>query len=66
MDGKVLIGAGAAIAALLLLSKKTQAQDVYTCPYGDGLQFPTLLALQSHVESEHPGERIPISIQWNE
>lgn len=29
-----------------------------------GLVFTSLEALQDHVRAAHPGERIPISIQW--
>lgn len=60
---KVAIGA-LAIGGILLMTKKAAAAEDFTCPYGDGLVFTSLEALQDHVRAAHPGERIPISIQW--
>ena len=64
-DNKVVLLAGARVlAAILLLNKKVIAAKEYICPY-DGLSFPTLEALQEHVMTVHPGQRIPISIGWS-
>lgn len=35
----------------------------YTCPYC-GATFETYDELVSHIQSEHPGQRIPIDIIW--
>ena len=35
----------------------------YTCPYC-GATFATYDKVVSHIQSEHPGERIPIDIIW--
>jgi len=35
----------------------------YTCPYC-GEKFGTYDEVVSHIQTEHPGERIPIDIIW--
>ena len=35
----------------------------YTCPYC-GANFDTYEEVVSHIQTEHPGERIPIDIIW--
>ncbi len=35
----------------------------YTCPYC-GANFDTYDEVVSHIQTEHPGERIPIDIIW--
>jgi len=35
----------------------------FTCPYC-GAIFATWDELVSHIQSEHPGERIPLPIEW--
>lgn len=35
----------------------------YTCPYC-GAPFATYEEMVAHIQSEHPGERIPIDIIW--
>lgn len=64
--GGLIVGAavGIGLIALLASTSKAEAAQTYTCPYGDGLTFPTLLALQQHVAEAHPGQRIPIMIRW--
>lgn len=43
--------------------KPTPPPEGYTCPYcGD--TFATWDELVDHIQSEHPGERIPIEIIW--
>ncbi len=61
---QIVVGAGLALTLTLLLKKPAQAAVEYICPYGDKIEFKTLAELQSHVGSSHPGERMPISIQW--
>jgi uncharacterized Ntn-hydrolase superfamily protein len=65
-NNKAILGfaAVAAVAAILLTHKGAVAAQEYICPYC-GEEFLTLLALQQHVVAQHPGERIPISIQWS-
>ena len=36
----------------------------YCCPYGDNECFATYEELVAHVQTIHPGERIPIDIFW--
>jgi len=52
-----------ALAIFAIRSQAAQAAQEYPCPYC-GEVFTSLSALQSHVQQAHPGERIPISIQW--
>jgi hypothetical protein len=64
----------------MLMSKQTHAGGKYICPYSagctasapelctttpDGESFATLAELQVHVQSAHPGKRIPIEITWD-
>ncbi|MBA7646236.1 hypothetical protein ES703_53998 [subsurface metagenome] len=58
------LGLGAAVVAVVLIYAVAQAApQVYTCPYC-GATFDTYEELVAHVQSEHPGERIPIHIIW--
>ena len=49
---------------VLALSGKAKAASGYSCPYC-GETFDTLAELQAHVQSAHPGQRIPIDITWS-
>jgi hypothetical protein len=60
-----ILGALIVGAALLMTTRTSAESGKYVCPYGDGLSFDTLAELQTHVQSAHPGERIPIDIGWN-
>ncbi len=65
---KGIIG-GVIAAALLgfaLLSGKAKAAPSlpYCCPYGDELCFATYAELVAHVQSVHPGSRLPLIIEW--
>jgi hypothetical protein len=63
-DG-LLLGAGLALIAIIAMSKPAAASSMkFRCLYGDNLEFDTLQALQDHVRQQHPGEMIPIQIQW--
>jgi hypothetical protein len=64
-NDKALLGIGVAIAAVILLSRRAQAATTYTCPYGDGLTFASLAALNAHIADAHPGMRQLISITWS-
>ena len=37
--------------------------EEYICPYC-GQSFATYEDLVAHIQSEHPGERIPLPIEW--
>lgn len=63
------IGAGIGIAAAIGIYALARAAppppppEGYVCPYcGD--TFSTYEELVTHVQTEHPGERIPIPIEW--
>ena len=60
-----LILVPAAVVLLALFSSKAEAAPPlkYVCPYcGDS--FATYEELVAHVQSVHPGERIPLEIEW--
>ena len=67
-DGKkVAIGLGIAglITTAIILATRAKAAPPkeYVCPYcGD--KFITFEDLVTHVQTMHPGERIPIEIIW--
>lgn len=50
------------IAALAWAAPPTPPEG-YVCPYC-GATFDTYEELVTHVQTEHPGERIPIDIIW--
>lgn len=50
------------IGGILLAGKSAEAAALFTCPYGDGLQFNTLAALNDHISLVHPGEPIFLNI----
>lgn len=63
--GAVVIAGGLA----LVLSRKSAAAGPveYCCPYepaGPPICFPTFDELVAHIQLNHPGERIPIEIDW--
>lgn len=67
MEGKnvALIAVPAAVVALVLISSfKAKAAGLYVCPYC-GLSFETYEELVAHVQNIHPGERIPLEIEWD-
>lgn len=47
----------------LMVQMAGAAQNRYCCPYC-GACFPTFNQLVEHVQTAHPGERIPIQIIW--
>lgn len=55
------VGIGGAVAAGLVAAKLVGAwpfkpeEEVYTCPYGDGLTFSTQAELNAHIAAAHPG-----------
>ena len=67
MDKKIVVLAALAVGGIILMSrgKTGHAQGDYECPYGDGLTFANYDELVAHVQSVHPGERIPLPIEWN-
>lgn len=62
----VIVLSSLAIAGGLVfaLTRKAQASHDWCCPYGDGLCFSTYEELVVHVQTVHPGERIPLPIEW--
>lgn len=67
-DGKKLaIGAGVllGVGALAYLATRVEAKPPkeYICPYCL-VSFETYEELAAHVQDEHPGERIPLPIEW--
>lgn len=55
-----------AVALLVLISSCKKAAPPplkYVCPYC-GASFATYEELVAHVQSVHPGERIPLEITW--
>ena len=71
MKGKnaaIIVGAAAGVGglALFLLSRRAGAAPPpggYVCPYCRE-SFATYEELVAHVQSVHPGERIPLPIEW--
>jgi len=61
--GAVLLIGGAVLLAVLM-SKQAIAAGQFVCPV-DGLVFPTQADLIIHMQTEHPGVRIPIKISWS-
>ena len=66
----VIVGIGAGIATAVTVGLYAWARAAppappggYTCPYC-GASFDTYEELADHVQSEHPGERIPLPIEW--
>ena len=66
----VIVGIGAGIATAVTVGLYAWARAApspppggYTCPYC-GAPFDTYEELAYHVQSEHPGERIPLPIEW--
>lgn len=60
------IGAGIGIAAavgIYAIARAAAPPKLYSCPYCQDT-FPTYEDLVDHVQSVHPGERIPIDIIW--
>lgn len=64
---KGVIGFIVAIAAFFGIKKLVEAapKKEYCCPYCS-VCFDTLEELQEHVRVEHPGERIPIDVVWEQ
>lgn len=50
-------------AALAWAAPPTPPPEGYVCPYCPEI-FATYEELVAHVQSEHPGERIPLPIIW--
>ncbi len=58
----ILVGLG--LAGLLVFTVACAAPPKeYICPYC-GVPFATYEELVAHVTTEHPGERIPLPIEW--
>ncbi len=63
---KAIVGGILAVIAVVALKGVAGAATAtYTCPYGDGLTFTSLAKLQEHVQTEHPGEKVPVSLKWS-
>lgn len=64
-SGVIVVGTAAVASAILyLISRRHKPEpEGYNCPYC-GLTFSTYDELVQHVQSSHPGERIPIDIEW--
>lgn len=65
-QGLAVIGTMAAVAGGIIAVTKVKAAPPlpYSCPYCEE-RFATLAELQAHVAAVHPGERIPIDIDWD-
>lgn len=63
--GVIVLGAVAVAGVLVFaLTRKAKAAPLPgKCPYC-GLTFSTYDELVAHVQSVHPGQRIPIEIEW--
>lgn len=60
------IGLGLGLAAALAIAASAWAApppEGYACPYCEQT-FATYEELVAHVQTEHPGERIPLPIEW--
>ncbi len=58
----------AAIAGILLVTRARAAPppEGYCCPYNTAHGcFDTYDELVAHIQTVHPGERIPIDIEWD-
>jgi len=65
-DGKkaAIVGAiGLGILGIYLITRPAKPAEKYACPYC-GATFDTYEDLAAHVQTEHPGERIPLPIEW--
>jgi hypothetical protein len=68
--GVVILGALALGGAMIFAISRTSAAapppdtTPYNCPYCTD-EFATYEELFAHVQSAHPGERIPIDIGWS-
>ena len=64
-DKKVAIGVGLGLIAIVgvaLMAKAGPARE-YVCPYCFET-FDNYTDLVAHVQEQHPGERIPLPIDW--
>jgi len=52
-----------ALAAMAGAAPPVPPPEGYVCPYCEQ-SFDTYEELVAHVQSEHPGERIPLPIEW--
>lgn len=59
LDEEILVLGGLALLALVAAKKPIE----YICSYC-GASFTTYEELVEHVQTEHPGERIPLPIDW--
>ncbi|MDD4985452.1 MAG: C2H2-type zinc finger protein [Dehalococcoidales bacterium] len=58
-----LVVAGGLVFALTRKTEASTPPDEYCCPYCS-MCFSTYEELVAHVQSAHPGERIPLPIEW--
>jgi len=59
------LGAGAAIIAIVVATRAEAAPPLeWCCPYCSEC-FATYEELVEHVRTAHPGERIPLPIDWD-
>ena len=65
MDKKVgiAVGLAAVVAGAVILLAKGAEPAEYPCPYCPEV-FATYEELTAHVQTAHPGQRIPIDIIW--
>jgi len=60
--GSLAIG-GILVFALTRKAEAAPPPGGWSCPYC-GLSFTTYEELVQHIQSVHPGERIPLPIEW--
>ena len=51
------------IASMAMAAPPAPPPGVYDCPYCEAT-FDTYEVLVDHVQTVHPGERIPLPIEW--
>ncbi|MBA7628107.1 hypothetical protein ES703_35577 [subsurface metagenome] len=57
------LGLGLVAAVGVFALAQAAPPERYVCPYC-GATFATYEELAAHVQSEHPGERIPLPVEW--
>lgn len=61
----IVVAAAAAIVGIAYFATRAEAAvGEYCCPYC-GECFGTYEELLDHVTTQHPGERIPLPIEWD-
>lgn len=61
----IVVGLGLlTLGGILYFTRRAEAAPRYCCPYCAEC-FDTYEELVNHVKTEHPGERIPLPIEWD-